>query len=169
MFDNETILAVKDVLDFARSNGYTITTAESCTGGLIAAALTSVAGSSDVFERGFVTYSNEAKIEMLGVEADAIKNHGAVSEQVARQMCEGAIRHSKAKVCVAVTGIAGPAGACEEKPVGTVHMAVTSTDGLTQHTLLELGDIGRNEVRHKTLLAGLALLKEQMAGHLVVA
>ena len=169
MFDKETITAVKDVLDIARSNGYTIATAESCTGGLIGAALTSVAGSSEVFERGFITYSNDAKTEMLGVEEDVIKSHGAVSEQVARQMCEGAIRHSKAKVGVAVTGIAGPAGGCEEKPVGTVHLAVTSTDGLTQHAMLELGDIGRNQVRHQTMLAALAMLKEQMAGHLVVA
>ncbi len=169
MFDKEITLAVKDVLDIARSSCFKIATAESCTGGLIAAALTSVAGSSIVFERGFVTYSNEAKTDMLGVAESLIKQHGAVSDQVARTMCEGAIRHSNAKVAVSVTGIAGPGGGTDEKPVGTIHLAVTSTDGLTQTAHLELGNLTREEIRHKTVLAALAMLNDQMAGHVLTA
>ncbi|WP_457330509.1 CinA family protein, partial [Rhizobacter sp. P5_C2] len=114
------VLALARVL---RQRGGSIATAESCTGGLIAAACTSVAGSSDWFERGFVTYSNEAKTQMLGVPAALIAQHGAVSEEVARAMAEGALRHSPARFAVAVTGIAGPGGAVPGKPVGTVWLA----------------------------------------------
>ncbi|ROZ62013.1 CinA family protein [Ramlibacter sp. WS9] len=103
-----------------QDNGWMLATAESCTGGMIAAACTDLAGSSNWFERGFVTYSNEAKTEMLGVDAALIETHGAVSEVVARAMAFGAVRHSRARVSVAVTGIAGPTGGSPEKPVGTV-------------------------------------------------
>lgn len=103
-----------------QDNGWMLATAESCTGGMIAAACTELAGSSNWFERGFVTYSNEAKTEMLGVDAALIEAHGAVSEVVARAMAFGAVRHSRARVSVAVTGIAGPSGGSKEKPVGTV-------------------------------------------------
>lgn len=169
MFDRETIIIIKDVLDQARESGFMIATAESCTGGLIAAALTSVAGSSDVVERGFVTYSNEAKIEMLGVDENLITLHGAVSEQVARAMCEGALKNSNANLTVSVTGIAGPGGGSKEKPVGTVHVAVTSEDGVTNHYHLPFGDIGREEIRHKTMLAAFSMLKEQMTGYIATA
>jgi len=168
-FDSKTIIQIKDVLDLARENGFSIATAESCTGGLIAAALTSVAGSSDVVERGFVTYSNEAKTEMLGVEPDLIFLHGAVSEPVARAMSEGALKNSNANITVSVTGIAGPAGGSTEKPVGTVHIAVASQDNPTTHYLLQFGDIGRGQIRHKTMLAAFSMLKDQMTGHVATA
>jgi nicotinamide-nucleotide amidase len=108
------------LLDTCRAKGVRLATAESCTGGLIAAALTAIAGSSDVVERGFVTYSNEAKTEMLGVPADLIASVGAVSERVAQRMADGALRQSHAQIAVSVTGVAGPGGGSAEKPVGLV-------------------------------------------------
>ena len=115
---------VEQLADILRVRGWRIASAESCTGGLIAAACTAVAGSSDWFERGFVSYSNQAKTELLGVPAALIAQHGAVSEAVARAMAEGALRHSHAQLAVAVTGIAGPGGAVPGKPVGTVWLAL---------------------------------------------
>jgi nicotinamide-nucleotide amidase len=123
----------RDLLEQFRRLGLTLATAESCTGGLIAATLTEIAGSSDVVERGFVTYSNAAKTELLGVPAPLIAAHGAVSEPVARAMAEGALAHSQADLAVAVTGIAGPGGASPEKPVGLVHLAVARRGGETRH------------------------------------
>ena len=169
MFDGETMIIIKDVLDQARENSLMIATAESCTGGLIAAALTSVAGSSDVVERGFVTYSNEAKVEMLGVDNDLILVHGAVSQQVARAMCEGALEHSNADLAVSVTGVAGPGGGSEDKPVGTVHVAVASPNSPTNHALLQFGDIGRENIRHKTMLAAFSMLLEAMSSQVSTA
>jgi nicotinamide-nucleotide amidase len=131
-----------------------LATAESCTGGLISAACTSVAGSSDWFERGFVTYSNAAKVDLLGVPAMLIDAHGAVSEEVARAMAEGALKRSKAQVSVAVTGVAGPGGGSAAKPVGTVWMAVSTAGGSTTAQLLQLaGD--RAAVRRQTLVCAL--------------
>jgi nicotinamide-nucleotide amidase len=148
------VLALARVL---RQRGGSIATAESCTGGLIAAACTSVAGSSDWFERGFVTYSNEAKTQMLGVPAALIAQHGAVSEEVARAMAEGALRHSPARFAVAVTGIAGPGGAVPGKPVGTVWLAWALRDGPTQaERLLFAGD--RTAVRGQTVSQALMRL-----------
>ncbi|MFI5448033.1 CinA family protein [Polaromonas sp. UC242_47] len=115
-----TIVLVGLVADLMLNKHWLLATAESCTGGMIAAACTDLAGSSNWFERGLVTYSNEAKTEMLGVDAALIATHGAVSEPVARAMAQGAITHSKAQVAVAVTGVAGPSGGSPEKPVGTV-------------------------------------------------
>ena len=142
-----------DVLALAqalRERGLKLATAESCTGGLIAAACTALAGSSDWFERGFVTYSNEAKTESLGVDAALIAAHGAVSEEVARAMAEGALAHSRATLAVAVTGIAGPSGATPGKPIGTVWLAVARREGVTQAGLLQLsGD--RTAVREQTV------------------
>ena len=112
------------ILDLARERGIMIATAESCTGGLVAGAICSISGASDVFERGFVTYTNRAKSEMLGVPGDLIADHGAVSEPVARMMAEGALRESHGHVAVAITGVAGPGGGSPMKPVGTVHFAV---------------------------------------------
>ena len=134
-----------------------IVTAESCTGGLVAALLTEIPGSSAVVERGFVTYSNEAKAEMLGVPADVIARHGAVSAEVARAMAEGALCRSRADVAVAITGIAGPGGATATKPVGLVHFAL-ARQGNT--TALErcYGDLGRSIVREKAVEDALNLL-----------
>jgi len=135
-------------------SGTTLTTAESCTGGLIAAACTAVAGSSDWFERGFVSYSNAAKIEALGVDAALIAAHGAVSGEVARAMAAGALRHSHADIAVAVTGIAGPGGATPGKPVGTVWLAWARRGSPAQAELLSLsGD--RSAVREQTVVHAL--------------
>lgn len=154
------VLALADAL---RARGLRIATAESCTGGLIAAACTAVAGSSDWFERGFVTYSNEAKTELLGVEATLIERVGAVSAEVARAMAEGSLRHSPADLAVAVTGIAGPGGATPGKPVGTVWLAIARRGEPAVAELLQLqGD--RAAVRAQTVGAALQGL-HQAASH----
>lgn len=146
-----------------RAQGLKITTAESCTGGLIAAACTAVPGSSDWFERGFVTYSNEAKSELLGVDAALIAAVGAVSEEVARAMAEGALLHSRAQLAVAVTGIAGPGGATLGKPVGTVWLALARRGGAVHSEQLTLaGD--RAAVRDQTVQRALARLLGAAAG-----
>lgn len=133
-----------------RTRGWMLATAESCTGGLIAAACTSVAGSSDWFERGFVTYSNNAKTEMLDVPADLIRQHGAVSEAVAQAMARGALQRSRASLAVAVTGVAGPGGGTPDKPVGLVWMAVVSAGAPAYSQRLQLpGD--RTAVREGTV------------------
>jgi nicotinamide-nucleotide amidase len=116
-----------EALEAARRRKARICTAESCTGGLVAAALTAIPGSSDVVERGFVTYSNEAKHELLGVDTGLLTTHGAVSEQVARAMAEGALHHSRAQAAIAITGIAGPTGGSPDKPVGLVYLAIAAT------------------------------------------
>lgn len=123
------LAAASDLCDALRERGWRLATAESCTGGGIAHAVTAIAGSSDVLDRGFVTYSNDAKIEMLGVDAGALGRHGAVSEPVALAMADGALRESRADVAVAVTGIAGPGGGSAAKPVGTVCFAWATLDG----------------------------------------
>jgi nicotinamide-nucleotide amidase len=150
------------VLGAARAAGVRLTAAESCTGGLIMACLTEVAGCSDVVERGFVTYSNEAKLEMLGVAADMIDNHGAVSAPVVRAMAEGAIENSRAQASVAVTGVAGPTGGTPEKPVGLVHIAAARKGAETLHRECRFGDVGRTEVRRLTVEAALALLLKRL-------
>lgn len=162
----ETLAA--QVLQKARSLGLTIATAESCTGGMVAAALTSIAGSSDVFDRGFVTYSNEAKAEMLGVDPALIARHGAVSKEVALAMAACALKASRSRLSVAITGIAGPGGGSVEKPVGLVHIAaakaILRADGernfVTLHTEERFGDIGRGLVRAKSTERALRLLLE---------
>ena len=149
----------ESVLARHRAAGKKIATAESCTGGLVAALLTSVAGSSDVFERGFVTYSNEAKAEAIGVPAELIERHGAVSPQVAAAMANGALSHSRADLAVSVTGIAGPGGGSERKPVGLVHLALAARGkGLVDNVELRLGDIGREAVRNQTARTALQML-----------
>jgi nicotinamide-nucleotide amidase len=152
--------AAREVLDLCRAKGLTIATAESCTGGLVAAALTSIAGSSAVVDRGFVTYSNDAKETMLGVPRDTIARFGAVSEQTARAMAAGALAHSPANLAVAVTGVAGPGGGTFEKPVGLVHFACALRGGDVNHQRIEYGDVGRANVRHKSLLQALEMLRE---------
>lgn len=158
MFSADLVQDAAQLLAAARLKDVKIATAESCTGGLIAALLTEIAGSSDVFERGFVTYSNTAKEEMLGVPAAMIRQHGAVSESVARAMAEGAIRQSGAQLAVAVTGIAGPGGGTEEKPVGLVHIAAARAGEATLHRECRFGDVGRTEVRLATAKVALEML-----------
>ena len=151
-----------EILRRARFWGLTIATAESCTGGMIAAALTDVAGSSDVFDRGFVTYSNAAKIEMLGVRAETLAAHGAVSEPVAREMAEGALAASGAGLAVAVTGIAGPGGS-ERKPEGRVCFALARQGMPTWAETVEFGPLGRDKVRKAARDHALALLGHALA------
>lgn len=152
------VLQATDILAACRAAGLKLVTAESCTGGLIAAVLTEVPGSSDVFERGFVTYSNASKTEAIGVAAETIDEHGAVSESVARSMASGALAHSSAGLAIAVTGVAGPNGGTVEKPVGTVHLAAARRGGGVLHRLLRTGDIGRGAIRRETVAAAFALL-----------
>ena len=147
---------VKQLAAKLTEKGWMLATAESCTGGMIAAACTDLAGSSQWFDRGFVTYSNEAKTEMLGVPAELIARHGAVSEEVVRAMAEGAIRHSRAQVSIAVTGIAGPGGGSVEKPVGTVWVGLAIEGKITILKLLCSGD--RYEVRHTTIFSSIEKL-----------
>lgn len=147
------------LLDEFRAQKLKIATAESCTGGLIAAILTEVAGSSDVMERGFVTYSNEAKSEMLGVDAKLIADYGAVSEPVARAMAEGALNGSLADVAVSVTGIAGPGGGSAEKPVGLVHLAAMRRGQDCIHAHCAFGDAGRSGIRLLTVQEAFRLLR----------
>ena len=151
--------AARRVLDICAERGLLAATAESCTGGLVAAALTAIAGSSAVVDRGFVTYSNEAKADMLGVPMALIQQHGAVSEPVARAMATGALTHSRAQVAVAVTGIAGPGGGSADKPVGLVHFAAARASGVIQarHHVF-VGD--RDSVRAQAVLTALEMLAE---------
>lgn len=160
MFVSALIVQAEALLAAARAADLKIATAESCTGGLIAGLLTEVSGSSDVFERGFVTYSNLAKEQMLGVTDTLLRQHGAVSEAVARAMAEGAIRNSPAQLAIAVTGIAGPGGGSAEKPVGLVFIAVLRADGAAQVRECRFGAIGRDKVRLKIVEAGLELLTQ---------
>ncbi len=155
-------MGLSDLIEICREKGLMITTAESCTGGMIASAITDMAGSSDVFGRGFVTYSNEAKIEMLGVPIALIAEHGAVSEPVAKAMAMGAIEHSKADIAVAVTGVAGPSGGSDEKPVGTVCIAVCKRgkEALAKY-LHFTGD--RAAVRQQTVETALKAVHEATA------
>ncbi len=150
------------VLDAARARGLAIATAESCTGGLIAGALSAIAGASDVLDRGFVTYSNAAKQEVLGVREKTLITVGAVSEAAARQMAAGAIRASRADLAVAVTGIAGPGGGTAEKPVGLVHLALARKDGGEAHRCESYGDLGRRGIREATVVSALEMLLAAM-------
>lgn len=162
MFSTEIIDRATTVLARCRELGVLLATAESCTGGLIAGALTEIAGSSDVVDRGFVTYSNDAKMALLKVPGDILDVHGAVSEQVARAMAEGALEGAKAGVAVAVTGIAGPGGGSADKPVGLVHIACARTEQHTLHQRCLFGDVGRSRVRELTVLAALDLVLQQL-------
>jgi nicotinamide-nucleotide amidase len=147
------------VLDACRSRGITLATAESCTGGLVAGALTEIAGSSDVVDRGFVTYSNVAKQQMLGVPAATLRDNGAVSRETAEAMARGALGRSDANIVVAITGIAGPGGGSADKPVGLVNFAAASRNGTLTHHEMHYGDIGRTLVRHKSVLQALSMLQ----------
>lgn len=139
-----------------------LVTAESCTGGLIAAAITELPRASFTLERGYVTYSNEAKQNNLAVPAETLDKHGAVSEQTARAMAEGALAHSKADLAIAVTGIAGPDGGSADKPIGLVHFAVARHDRKTLHREMRFGDLGRSEIRRRSVLAAFELVNEML-------
>lgn len=157
--DAQLLAQAAELLDACRDRNETVAAAESCTGGLIAATLTAIPGSSDVFERGFVTYSNSAKSEMLGVPYWLIERHGAVSEDVARAMAGGALTHSHASLAVAVTGVAGPDGGTEEKPVGFVCFAAGRRDEPIRSACVLFGDPGRTEIRRLSVAHALHLLR----------
>lgn len=149
------------VLEACKARGLMVATAESCTGGMVAAALTDIPGSSAVVERGFVTYSNDAKAELLGVPMALIVEHGAVSEPVARAMATGALAHSRADLAVTITGIAGPGGGTAEKPEGLVHFASARRDGPVEHARIEFGALGRAEVRNQAVLQALRMIESR--------
>lgn len=162
MFPDDIQRLAQQIVATASQHGLMAATAESCTGGLVAGALTAVPGSSAALDRGFVTYSNEAKTQMLGVGEDLLKTYGAVSEPVARAMAEGAVTHSRASVSVAVTGVAGPGGGSPDKPVGLVHFAAKGPTGVI-HREERFGDLGREAVRLAAVRVALRLLADRLA------
>jgi nicotinamide-nucleotide amidase len=160
MFSQDLLDEAEKLLGQCRDKGLMIASAESCTGGLIAGLFTEIDGSSDVFERGFVTYSNEAKSELLGVPMELISRQGAVSPQVAEAMAKGALQNSRADLSISVTGIAGPGGGSVEKPVGLVYLAAARKGGAVIGQACRFGDIGRSNVRKATITAALQLMKK---------
>ena len=164
MFSDELTAQAKALLQDCREARVMVATAESCTGGLNAGCLTEIAGSSDVVDRGFVTYSNDTKNAMLEVPMALIEGHGAVSEPVARAMAEGAIAKSAADLAVAVTGVAGPGGGTADKPVGLVHLACAKRGGATLHREQHYGDLGRGGIRQATIRTALEMLAQQING-----
>jgi nicotinamide-nucleotide amidase len=149
-----------ELLDLCRHKKLTIAAAESCTGGLLAATLTEIAGSSDVFERGFVTYSNESKTAMLGVSPTTLQTFGAVSRETAEAMALGALAQAPVTLAVSITGIAGPGGGSLAKPVGLVHFAAATHSGRLVHCEERYGDIGRETVRRASVLRALTMLRD---------
>jgi|TARA_R110002124_G_scaffold121895_3_gene280269 nicotinamide-nucleotide amidase len=158
IFSGDIEKLATEVLEKCRAKKWQLATAESCTGGLIGGALTDIAGSSDVFDRGFITYSNKAKARVIGVSTETLRSFGAVSEETAREMALGALKTAGANITVAVTGIAGPGGGGPGKPVGLVHFAVATEEGVAEHRKMEYGDIGRSEVRIATVKTALEML-----------
>jgi nicotinamide-nucleotide amidase len=163
VFDADTLALAASVIDACRARSWRIATAESCTGGLVVAALTAIAGSSGTVERGFVTYSNEAKAELLGVPAATIAAHGAVSPETAAAMARGALARAPVDLTVSVTGVAGPGGGSAEKPVGLVLLGVARRDG-TCRTERRIFQGDRSAIREAALLAALRLLLEEAKG-----
>jgi nicotinamide-nucleotide amidase len=163
MPQDELIQRARALLDLCRRKGLKLAAAESCTGGLLAATLTEIPGSSDVFERGFVTYSNEAKETMLGVPALILAMHGAVSRETAEAMARGALAHAPVELAAAITGIAGPGGAVEGKPVGLVHLAAAARSGRLILEDRKYGDVGRAQVRRASVIDALTMLGELAA------
>ena len=160
MADKELLVAAETVLNLCKSKKLTLTTAESCTGGLVAAALSEIPGSSLVLDRGFVTYSNEAKQQMLGVTPATIDVYGAVSTACAEEMAKGALAHASVDLAISVTGIAGPTGAVRGKPIGLVYFCAASRSGRVIAHYRKYGDIGRANVRRECVLQALAMLQE---------
>ena len=161
MFSSKLIDLAEEVISACKNNSLQLATAESCTGGLIAGCLTSISGASDVLQYGYVTYTNQAKINLLGVSAGVLSEHGAVSELVSRTMADGAIRSGDANIAVSVTGIAGPGGGSDKKPVGLVHIAVARIDYETLHER-HLFEGDRKAIRLQTIAAALQLLLSQI-------
>ena len=162
MFPFEIDALARLLIDEARTRGVRITTAESCTGGLLAAVLTSIPGSSDVFDRAFITYSNRSKAEMLGVPGDLMADVGAVSESVSRMMAEGALENSNAHISVAITGVAGPGGGTPMKPVGTVPLATARANGGIHHRMELFEDDDRDGIRLHAVRVALEMLRERV-------
>lgn len=160
MFPDDLLRDAADLLAHLRARKLKVATAESCTGGLIAGLLTEIPGSSDVVERGFVTYSNEAKAEMIAVPIELIRRHGAVSAEVATAMAAGALGRSRADIAVAVTGVAGPGGGSPEKPVGLVHFGAVRSGGPALHHEARFGDLGRSGIRIATVRQALVMLRQ---------
>jgi nicotinamide-nucleotide amidase len=158
IFPDDIAALAQKMISHGTARGEMVSTAESCTGGLIAGALTEIAGSSAVVDRGFVTYTNEAKADMLGVQGKTLETFGAVSKETALQMAQGALLRSRASYAVAVTGIAGPGGGSDTKPVGLVHLAAMSRNGAILHREMRYGDIGRDQVRLATVKTALEML-----------
>ncbi len=154
-------MTARTILELARTQGITIATAESCTGGMVSAALTDIAGSSAIFDRGFVTYTNAAKMELLNVQSKSLDQHGAVSEQVAQEMALGALAHSNASLSVAITGIAGPGGS-DLKPEGRVCFAVAQSGNIVTTQTIEFGALGRDRVRQAARDHALSLLRARL-------
>lgn len=164
MFAEDLTERAADLLARFRAHGLIVATAESCTGGLIAALLTEIPGSSDVVDRGFVTYSNAAKMDMLGVPRATLDSVGAVSRETALAMVAGALANSRASIAVAVTGVAGPGGGSATKPVGLVHLAVQRGGHPVRHVEARYGDIGRSAVRLATVTTALDMLFDEVGG-----
>lgn len=162
LFPADILKAAEEVLAKARARKLKIVTAESCTGGLIGGALTEIAGSSDVFDRGFVTYSNEAKATTLKVDTAILREYGSVSGETASAMVQGALAFSRGDIAVAVTGVAGPGGGTAQKPVGLVHFASARKGGAPRNIERRFGDLGRTEVRLDTVRQALAMLAEEI-------
>lgn len=160
MFPADIEDAARRLVLAGQARGLWVTTAESCTGGLVGAAITCAAGSSAVFDRGFITYSNAAKIELLGVDEALLREHGAVSEPVARAMAAGARERAAADIGVGVTGVAGPGGGSEGKPVGLVHFGLAHADGSVDHREMRFGDLSRDAIRLEAVRVALELLEE---------
>ena len=165
MLDEDIVKAAGRLLDICKRKNLLIATAESCTAGLVAGTLTEVPGTSSILDRGFITYSNDAKHEMLGVSRDILAKHGAVSRETAEAMATGVLGHSRVHLAVSVTGIAGPDGGSPEKPVGLVHFAVASRNGKLVHAEKRFGNVGRSQVRKLSVLQAFAMLHEMAEGH----
>lgn len=161
MIDEGLTALATSILEKCRTRGIMVAAAESCTGGLVCAALTAIAGSSDVVDRGFVTYTNDAKHEMLGVSREILRKYGAVSRECAIAMAEGALARSKASIACSITGIAGPGGGTPEKPIGLVYLACAAKGRPTQHQRLLLSDRDRAGVRLESTLTALRMIRDQ--------
>lgn len=164
MLDDDIVEAAKRLLDICKRKNLTLATAESCTAGLVAGTLAEVPGISSMLDRGFITYSNRAKQDMVGVSAATLEKYGAVSRETAEEMARGTLAHAPVDLAVSVTGIAGPDGGSEEKPVGLVHFAVASQSGRLVHAEKRFGNIGRSEVRKQSVLQAFLMLHDLAEG-----
>ena len=164
MLDDDIVEAAKRLLDICKRKNLILATAESCTAGLVAGTLAEVPGISSMLDRGFITYSNQSKQDMLGVSAATLEKHGAVSRETAEEMARGALAHAPVHLAVSVTGIAGPDGGSEDKPVGLVHFAVASRSGALVHAEKRFGNIGRSEVRKQSVLQAFRMLHDLAEG-----